>query len=968
MKIDKKINWANYASWLLFVFFSVLLPVVGAWFAWGYIESVCVESNLRHYQVEATDRLERLRMSSDSGQYACALIESTFKASKSPAAIEKNIARLNAEMSLKLEYLVWNPDGSVHSSTFDWQKCGADWKKAFKTLYQIAYKGKEVLTASETANLRRIYGPQFFAELHMQCYSGRNLRPIRGDSSTDGRLVWVKTFKDFGLTAFFSNHALQGLPGVERQIREMTRNSEMLITTIVDGQMSARSSIDLTDSEVAVINGSVENPLKIRDWYIFKGLIKTGVYGLCLLPARHIEKIQSSIHTDAIIFLLGLLAIYIIHRSFQVFCRGRNANLNIKKQLIILFILSNALSLVILGILGFDYLRQYSLLLEAETFGKGMTYLQGIDEMYVSELTVQLRRLEKGLAKLRQKLQKGPPDREMLIEFIKVQDPYPFRLLLIGSHTPFVGSELGIMKDGEFIQEINMEHSRFKSMKVMVDAMGKLGRYYVSMLNRETLSEMIIAQVEIIAESLGQLRSIEMFQEFFAATGSFWQWGMGWRFYPAYIQVLHLFDADKADYVFLYLWKANALEREYVKKLFSDLNRNHLGLKIMAVQEDFIYSYPEELLQHDQLRAYSTKLREKTGTEIDFCDWQGEKHLLMGLKCTSLGSLRLLGLYPVSANESKVRQKLFLFIALGLVSLLVSLALGLFVSRFILGPLAELQNGVLALKKQDFAYRLPDLGGDEFGHLAQIFNITLVDFEELHTASKVQEKLVDSMVEIQHHGRFSYFGSSIAFSSFGGDFFAVNQIDERYMGIFIGDVAGSGVAASLVMAFVKACTLQLADLYHQPYDLLMRIDELLRETSTSKQRKFMTLQYALFDAETGEVAIASAGHCFPLKLSSAGEILALSLPSTPLGAGKSTRCATIKMTLCPEDQLILYTAGLYRNGNLGFEKLTSIIDDSRQVCPKAFQEKVVNSVNAFVPRNECYDDTTLVVIALGSNR
>ena len=224
----------------------------------------------------------------------------------------------------------------------------------------------------------------------------------------------------------------------------------------------------------------------------------------------------------------------------------------------------------------------------------------------------------------------------MISEFLINQHPYPFRLILVGSHTPFVGSEYGVMRDGEFTQIINDQAGQLKHMKVLVDALGKLGRYYLSLLNRETLNEMVIAQVELIAESLGQLRSIEMFQEFFAATGSFWQWGMGSGHFPAFINVFSLFDPAKYDYVLLYLWEPKALENHYISKMFNDINRNTDGMRIMAVHEKMQYTLPESIAEHADLMSFAARLREMTGTEMAFCDWKGRRHLLMGLKCNYL--------------------------------------------------------------------------------------------------------------------------------------------------------------------------------------------------------------------------------------------------------------------------------------------------------------------------------------------
>ncbi|MDD3145714.1 MAG: SpoIIE family protein phosphatase [Candidatus Riflebacteria bacterium] len=959
---------SDITAWLAFVFFMVLLPLIGGWQGWRYVETMRRESRLRQFQVETTNKIEHLQLAVDSGKYACLRINEVFESSSSCEDLKTGIEKLNREMSLELKYLIWDDKGGVYTSNFDHAGLNADWVLAFSTFQSILTGKGGTKSASSTANLRRIYGPQFLPEVFTECYNGRHIQPLYGDSTSDGRLSWVKIRKrKLGLSIFFSRRALEGMPGIDHQIIEVTRNSPMQILTIRDGVLRVPAGLELSEDDKKRICESRQSPFRINGWYVFKGLIHTSIDAVCLLPASVIESSSSTSLWQIFLSGLLLLTIWLVYHSFMVFCRGRNTKLSIRKQLIILFVLSNALSLSILAILGYDYLKEFETSLQAEAFSSGMTYLQSIDEMHVSEMSLQLRRIEKAIAELENSLKSGPPDKQMLVRFLDAQRPAPFRLILVGSHTPFIGSEYGIMKDGEFVDLIREFEGFDKQMKILVDAMGKLGRYYLSMLNRESLEEMVVTQVELIAESLGQLRSIEMFQEFFAATGSFWQWGMGWRYYPAFIQVLNLFG-NMSDYVFLYLWEPRALEFAYLTRLYSDLNRNPLGLKIMGVHEDFRYSFPPELLQNEQLLAYSGRLREKTGTEIDFCDWNGQKHLLMGLKCSSLASMRLLGLFPVSSIEQRLREKFWLFCALGMVSMLVSLALSLVVSRSILRPLGELQTGVLALQKQDFAYRLPDLGGDEFGHLAQIFNTTLVDLEELHTASMVQEKLIDNMSEIQQHGSLRFFGQSRALTNFGGDFMAVNPFASRYLGIFIGDVAGSGVASTLIMAFVKACIMQLEDLYSDPGAVLARIDMLLRSCSSeTRQRNFMSLQYALLDAETNVVTIASAGHCYPLLLQTDG-CKVIDMPSTPLGAGKNLKVARCEVSLKQGEKLVLYTAGLYRNAELGFEELVNLIAGTDEPCPEKFcrsVDKTLEHIRAGRPGN---DDQTIVVIAASASQ
>ncbi len=961
-KTDRK-NFANCLAWLAFVLFTVLLPLAGIGFGWQYIDSVRHSARLRVQQIEATGRLEQLQMSADTEHYVCLKIAGIFDECTGPGALKKRISELNRQMSLNFQFLIWNKQGEIYYSTIEPGQFKADWQKAFFSLRETVSTHKP-LAQPATENLRRIYGPQFLPELISECYSGRRFTPLYGDSTTDGRLVWVKVQKRFGLSIFFAEKSFSGLPGIKFQIREMTRGQPFAVATIQAGVLKAPKWLGLKRENWQKIVRSPENPVKVGGWYAFKGLIRPGIEGIYLYPAKKIDLVPMSTLQLALLLATLLLAVVITRRSYLAFCCGIGVGLNIRRQLVTLFVLSNMLSLSMLAVLAYDYLREYELMMNAEAFSKGMSYLQSIDEMQVSELSSQLRRLNRSLPELKDKLRRGPPDSMMICEFLINQHPYPFRLILVGSHTPFVGSEYGIMRDGEFTQIINDQAGQLKHMKVLVDALGKLGRYYLSLLNRETLNEMVVAQVELIAESLGQLRSIEMFQEFFAATGSFWQWGMGSGHFPAFINVFSLFDPSEYDYVLLYLWEPKALEHHYISKMFNDINRNTYGMRIMAVHEKMQYTLPETIAENAELMRFSARLREMTGTEIAFCDWEGRRHLLMGLKCNYLRTLNLLCLFPVDNIERQVRAKFWLFFALGFVSLLVSLALGLIVARSILRPLGELQSGVMALQKQDFAYRLPDLGSDEFGNLALVFNTTLVDLEELHTASKVQEKLIDGLEDVLKHGRFSIFGGCRTVVNFGGDFFALNPVNERYYGFFVGDVAGTGVASTLVMAFVKACIIQLADLYLDPAALLARIDELLRSSSTSRQRKFMSLQYVLLDAETGLIKIASAGQCFPVLVTTGAGSEIIDTSSTPAGSGRFPRLSQREISLAAGQKIVFYTGGVYRNGGFSFDDLLSIMGSAGAVCPRDFYRQLVEKFEPQQGLRRVCEDQTIVVIAV----
>jgi hypothetical protein len=963
MKMTDNVKKKCLADWLTFAFFAVAVPLLVAWQAFGYLEKLHAESSLRRYQIEAADILENLRVSADADLFICSLMNRAFQNAKNPKQLENDLQQLRTSNGLHFEYLIWDKNGSVYSADFDWRSTGADMHFAWQTLLGIGRRKIEVPEASATANLRKIFGPQFFPELYHRCYSGRNIRLILSDSSLQKKLAWVRMRPGVGLAAFFEHDIVKGLPGLEFFISAVASSSDMRLGAVKHGKWLGVGPADFSEAELSAISSSYENPVRVRDWFVFKNALRTDLCGICYIDAASIERlvVSNSIWAFAAIFMA--LALYILWRSYRVICCGSSLSLNIRKQLIILFVLSNAISLLIMALIGHDYLGQYQLYLQTESFSRGVTYLQNIDEMFVGEYSRQLRRMRKGLDILQKRLHNHRPDRNNIMEFLSEQSGDHFRLFLIGSSTPYIGSELGIMKDGRFVEEIHIDWARYNSMQTLVDSMGKLGQYYLAMLNRKPISEIMMAQVELIAESLGQLRPLEMFQEFFAATGSFWQWGMGFRYFPAYIDILRDPESGLANYVFLYLWNADRLHRHYIDQLITDFNRNPLGIKVMAVDENFFYSNPPELLQHQQLRLYSAKLRERSGVEIDFCDWEGEKHLLMGLKCSSIDTIRLIGLYPAATINRQVDQKKKIFVALAIVSILVSLAMGLFVSRSILRPLAELQRGIVALQKRDFAFRLADLGGDEFGNLAVVFNTTLVDLEELQVASTVQEKLSDNMTEPAQAGQMSWFAASSGQSRFTGDYLAVEELSGQRVMILIGDVAGSGIGVSLIVAFVKASLLQLNSLYDQPGQLLLRLDALLRELSSRAGRRSMTMQCALLDCRKAEVTIANAGHCFPVLVKRATGVAEVTdMTSTPLATGRKISCCLKTFTLKAGESLILYSGALYRNSANGFADFIDDLVKYRNDCSRQWYDAVIKSVAGRVEAADCHDDMTMAVI------
>src|SRR5271155_2019350 len=139
-----------------------------------------------------------------------------------------------------------------------------------------------------------------------------------------------------------------------------------------------------------------------------------------------------------------------------------------------------------------------------------------------------------------------------------------------------------------------------------------------------------------------------------------------------------------------------------------------------------------------------------------------------------------------------------------------------------------------------------------------------------------------------------------------GDWFDFIDLgDERY-GIVLADVSGKGMSAALLMSATRAILRSLAKLHPSPGETLAHLNQTLLEDFPIG--KYVTMIYAVLDADSRVVTIASAGHLLPLLIDCNSSFLDIE-PGLPLGLAPSSYP---ERTLLLEagTQLLLYTDGI----------------------------------------------------------
>src|SRR2546430_8270827 len=98
----------------------------------------------------------------------------------------------------------------------------------------------------------------------------------------------------------------------------------------------------------------------------------------------------------------------------------------------------------------------------------------------------------------------------------------------------------------------------------------------------------------------------------------------------------------------------------------------------------------------------------------------------------------------------------------------------------------------------------------------------------------------------------------------GGDFYDIIPLAGGRIAVAVGDVAGKGSPAALLMALLLAMMRTLVDERLEPAELVGRLNvQVARHAPGSR---FITLFYGVFDTGSGELTYVNAGHTPPLLL------------------------------------------------------------------------------------------------------
>ncbi|RPI01659.1 MAG: GAF domain-containing protein [Calditrichaeota bacterium] len=234
--------------------------------------------------------------------------------------------------------------------------------------------------------------------------------------------------------------------------------------------------------------------------------------------------------------------------------------------------------------------------------------------------------------------------------------------------------------------------------------------------------------------------------------------------------------------------------------------------------------------------------------------------------------------------------------------------------------------------------------------------------QQLESAKEIQQSFMPQKLPQGENGIFDIAARNLPAISVGGDLFDVLMLDDRHVGLLIGDVSGKGVPAALYMARLMSDFRFYVQQCRQPSELLEKLNNTL--VDRGRHGMFVTLQFVNIDIWTGRLCYSEAGHLPMMYMKDGNASLFPAAGNPPLGILPELTFAQKEMQLTPGDIILLYTDGIVEAKNnkhleFGMKRLTTMLSrpwsSAMQIVEDCLKQVYLHMQSA--PQ---HDDITLV--------
>jgi serine phosphatase RsbU (regulator of sigma subunit) len=260
---------------------------------------------------------------------------------------------------------------------------------------------------------------------------------------------------------------------------------------------------------------------------------------------------------------------------------------------------------------------------------------------------------------------------------------------------------------------------------------------------------------------------------------------------------------------------------------------------------------------------------------------------------------------------------------------------------------------------------------------------------EFKVAAEVQSRLFPQ--SLPQMKTLSYTAFCQPTTIISGDYYDFLLLKPNQLGIAIGDIAGKGISAALLMANLQGLLRSFAPRHGDNVaELMSSINNSLYNCTDSS--KFATLFYGLYDDNNRTLTYVNAGHNLPIifkrkngyhnhgsipssnslmtdvdgSIGESHEVIRIETGGTVIGAFSNVIYKPQTLQLHSGDTLVFFTDGLSEARNFiheqyGEERLTALVASNLHRSSQSLHDLILNDVSQFIGGGIQFDDITLIV-------
>lgn len=213
------------------------------------------------------------------------------------------------------------------------------------------------------------------------------------------------------------------------------------------------------------------------------------------------------------------------------------------------------------------------------------------------------------------------------------------------------------------------------------------------------------------------------------------------------------------------------------------------------------------------------------------------------------------------------------------------------------------------------------------------------------------------------------FGTTRPANTVGGDFYDILPLSDGRLMIAVGDVAGKGSPAALLMALLLAMLRTLVDEGLGAVRLISRLNvQICRHSPSSR---FITFFYGIYNPQDGSLEYVNAGHLPPMVRRVSGTIDRLDRGGMALGMFEHATYETGHVTIGAGEALVLYTDGITEAENYAGQAFedsgleTVLAARLTDGDPETLAQAVIAAVETHAGDVRLGDDLTVAILSRG---